>query len=97
MVEVVASLSPRGEPDVDHVVSAGDEADHAGDEEYCTLEAVLWLSDGERPHAEEPYSDQQQYHGCAHRLPVLSDLGMVPAVHRLRGLHILMYQRVGVP
>lgn len=59
MVEVVAPLSPGREPDVHDVVGSGHEADHAGYEEYCTLEAVLGLSDGEGAHAKEPHADQE--------------------------------------
>lgn len=96
MIEVVASLSSGGEPDVDDVVGAGDEADHAGYEEHGALEPVLWLSDGEGAHAEQADADEQQHDGRAHRLPVFPHLGVVPAVHGLRGLHILVYQRVRV-
>lgn len=96
MVEVVAPLSAGGEPDVHDVVGAGHEADHAGHKEYCTLEAVLRLGDGEGSHAEEPHSDEQQHDGRAHRLPVLPDLRVVPAVHGLRRFHILVDQGVGV-
>lgn len=94
MVEIVASLAPRSEPDVNHVVGAGDETDHTGNEEYCTLEAILGLGDGEGPHTEEPHSNQQQHDRRTHGLPVLPDLGMIPAVHGLRRLHILVDQRV---
>lgn len=96
MVEVVASLPSCGEPDVDDVVGAGDEADHAGHEEHGALEAVLRLGDGEGAHAEEAHTYQEQHDGRTHGLPVLADLGVVPAVHGLRGLHVLVYQRVRV-
>lgn len=59
MIEVVASLSSCGEPDVDDVVRAGDEADHAGYEEHGALEAVLRLGDGEGAHAEEADTDEE--------------------------------------
>lgn len=59
MVEVVASLSARSEPDVHDMVCAGHEADHAGHEEHGALQPVLRLSHGEGTHAQEPHTDQK--------------------------------------
>lgn len=92
MVEVVTSLASGGEPDVDYMVRSRYKADHTGYEEYCTLEAVFWFSDCEGSHAKESNADQQKNYCCTYGFPVLPDFGMVPAVHRLCGLHIFVDQ-----
>lgn len=100
MIEVEPSISFGCQPDVHDVIGPGYEADESRYEEHDSLRRVLRIRDGEGAHHKEARADDQERKGGQHCAPVLTHLGMPPAVcvGLLRGqVAVLLDERVAVP
>lgn len=100
MIEVEPSISFGCQPDVHDVIGPGYEADESRYEEHDSLRRVLRIRDGKGAHHKEARAHDQERKGGQHCAPVLTHLGMPPAVcvGLLRGqVAVLLDERVAVP
>jgi len=100
MVKIISAKATCGKVHVNDMISSWNETDHSSNEKNDTLDALVMKSYPVDSHGEQHSTEDQQRRGHTHRLPILPDLGVVPAVDIfdvafIHG-HIIVNQRIGI-
>ncbi|GBP23873.1 hypothetical protein EVAR_86250_1 [Eumeta japonica] len=90
MIKVITPLTSGCQPYINHMIRTRYETNHSSNKENGTLKTIFRFSYCKSTHSKEAYSDYQKDHSSTNRLPVFSDLRMIPAIIRLSFFNIFM-------